>query len=125
VIGSCFSEGSSTRTIWPRPAPPSPQAFYLSDELPASLLKLMAAFKSRSSTTPQIPCGLQQRNVRSESRKSSSTQPQPEQVLLLGSHRSASTTQLPYQAANITQFYQFRLSLECCMAASDCLAPAS
>src|SRR5262245_5382647 len=99
MVGSCFSEASFTATLRPRPALASPQAFRLSEDLPASLLKLIAAFRSRSKTRPQATRGFRQRNVRSASVTSSSTQPHPEQVLLDGSHRSASITRLPYQAA--------------------------
>jgi len=69
VFGSCFHEECFATTAQPPPALSPPEAFALSEELPASLStwarlaslhKLMAAFKSRSSTSPQAPSGLRQ-----------------------------------------------------------------
>ena len=45
-------EARFTRGFGPAPERSSPQAFRLSDKLPASFAKLRAAFKSRSSTKP-------------------------------------------------------------------------
>src|SRR5262249_15403904 len=95
VFGSCFTDESCTRAARLWPALSSPQAFWPSEELPASLLKLIAAFRSRSSTRPQVS----QWYVRSLRRSLSSTQPQREQVFEVGSQRLATMTRQPYQAA--------------------------
>ena len=88
VFGSHFPEDSSTAATGPPPAAISPpQAFSRSEELPARLARWIAAFRSRSSTSPQVTRGFWQRTVRPESVGSSSTRPQPEQVLLEGSQR--------------------------------------
>src|SRR5262252_4876857 len=95
VFGSCFTKDSFAGASGPRPALSSPQAFRLSGELSASFAKLMAAFRSWSRTRPHA----WQWNLRSASVRPASPQPQPEQVLLAGSHRLATTTRLPYHAA--------------------------
>src|SRR5262245_44039072 len=93
--GSCFNGESFTSALRRWSALSSPQAFCLSEELPASLAKLIAAFRSRSSTWPQSS----QRNVRSASVRSSSTEPLHEQVFDGGSHRLAISTRQPYHVA--------------------------
>ena len=45
MFGSCFTVGSCTGATRPRPALPTPQAFRLSEELPASLLRVMARLR--------------------------------------------------------------------------------
>src|SRR5262249_38577329 len=95
AFGSCFNGDSFTSAARRWPARSPPQAFCLSEELPASLLKLTAAFRSRSSDWPQSS----QQNMRSASVRSSSTQPQPEQVFDEGSHRLATSTWQPDHAA--------------------------
>src|SRR5258708_36915656 len=98
AFGSCFIEDGFTRATWRWPEPSPPQAFRLSDELSASFARLIAALRSRSSTSPQSGrAGFSQRNVRSARVRSPSTHPQPEHVLLDGSHRSPTTTRQPYQ----------------------------
>src|SRR5260221_745675 len=100
AFGSCFIEDGFNKATWRWPEPSSPQAFRLSDELSASFARLIAALRSRSSTSPQSGrAGFSQRNVRSAKVKSPSTPPQPEHVLLDGSQRSATITRQPYQAA--------------------------
>jgi hypothetical protein len=47
VFGSCFTAGSCTGATRPPPALPTPQAFRLSEELPASLLRVMARLRPR------------------------------------------------------------------------------
>src|SRR5258708_29852983 len=97
VFGSCFTEGSFTPAQRLSPALPSPQAFCLSAELPASLLKLIAAFRSRSMTSPQSGrAGFRHTTVRSASVRLSSTHPQHEQVREEANQRSATSTRQPY-----------------------------
>src|SRR5713101_958393 len=79
AFGSCFSEGSFTPAQRLAPALPSPQAFRLSGELPASFSRFFAALRSRSITSPHA--GFWQRKVRSESVNCSSTQPHRQHVL--------------------------------------------
>jgi hypothetical protein len=102
VLRSCFFRGlapffvdSFTGAFRRRPALSTPQAFCVSEELPANFAKLMAAFRSRSITSPHC----WQWKVRSESIRFASYQPQPEHVREDGSHRSASTMRHPFQAA--------------------------
>src|SRR5262249_30769149 len=98
--GCCFPTASCTGAVSLRPALPAPQAFTRSEALPASVARLSAAFRSRSSTTTQSGCcGLRQRNTRSDNVSCASTQPEPEHIVLDGYHRSATTIWLPYQPA--------------------------
>src|SRR5262249_8961936 len=107
VPSSCFFRlletlfvDSFVRAFRRGPALSTPQAFSLSEALPASFAKLIAAFRSRSMTSPQSGRnGLRQRNTRSFSSKVSSTHPQQEHVLLEAIHRSARLMRHPYQAA--------------------------
>jgi hypothetical protein len=76
------------------------RAFSVSGALPATSratlahqTRLRAALRSRSRHRPHAA----QRNTRSSSRSSARTTPQPEQRLLLGKKRGATTKWLPYQ----------------------------
>src|SRR5215813_11071154 len=96
-----YAREGCTAAWRPQPARSAPQAVVLSEELPptcATCATLMAAFRARSSASPQPTRASWQRSVRSESINTSSTHP-PEQVLLEGSQHAASTTRAPYQAA--------------------------
>src|SRR5262249_41628542 len=88
VFGSCCVKDSCTVAVGQRPALSPPQAFTLSEEPPASLAKLRAALRSLAMTRPQCA----QRNTRSDSVSSSSTQPPLKQVFEEGSHRLPTTT---------------------------------
>jgi hypothetical protein len=52
AFSSCFFAASFTRGLRLVPELAAPQAFTLSEELPASFSRLMAAFRSRSRTRP-------------------------------------------------------------------------
>ena len=90
MSGSGFIEASTawphfrfTRGLRPTPERSSPQA--VTAELAARCSRLQAALRSRSISCPQVP----HVKIRSDSASSALTEPQQEQVLLDGNHRSA------------------------------------
>ncbi len=83
---------SPGRSPWPEPS--APQAFSVSGELPATVAKSRAAFRSRSISTSHAS----HRKTRSDSGISAFTAPQPEHLFVDGKKRDATTNGDPYRS---------------------------
>src|SRR5207247_5920195 len=95
---------------WPAPAPPQalvtrPPAWgsgaWAAERCSASAqaARLIAALRSRSTTSPHPPSSRPQRKVRSANVRASLRRPHPEQVFVEAKNRGATASSVPYHAA--------------------------